>query len=81
MTCNHCKYLCYPEYESNYTACQVFGEEIPEEYERKDGEGCICNGRQLEKILRQNEEALEKDHEAFVEWFLGKEQKNDSDSM
>ncbi len=74
MKCDNCKYIYYPEYESSHTTCQVFGEEIPEKYERKDGEGCICNGRQLEKMLRQNEEALEKDHETFVEWFLGKEQ-------
>lgn len=72
--CDCCKYLCYPEYESSYTACSIFGEEIPEQYERKDGEGCICNSRTLEKFKRLNEEAWMKDKEEFVKWFLSKEE-------
>lgn len=73
--CNSCKYLCYPEYESSYTECQVFGDEIPEKYERKDGEGCRCNKRTLEKLIRQNKEAWEKECEAYVDWFTSKEVK------
>ena len=76
MKCNNCEYLCYPECESNYTACQVFGDSVPDEYERKDGEGCICNRRQLAKIFRQNEEAIAEAHEAFVKWFLGESEDN-----
>ena len=68
MRCSNCEYLYYPEYESNYTACQVFGDEVPEEYERKDGEGCICNKRQLSKIFRQNEAAWLEDAKGFVEF-------------
>lgn len=69
--CNNCQYLCYPEYESSYTECRVFGDEPPEKYATEDG--CRCNSKTLEKILRQNEEALEKEHEAFIDWFLNKE--------
>ena len=69
MKCSECKYLYYPEYESNYTSCRVFGDETPESYERKDGEGCKCNYRQLDSIYRRNEEARMKDIEMFVKWY------------
>lgn len=70
MKCNHCEYLYYPECESNYTSCYVFGDEVPEKYERKDGEGCTCNKKQLAKMYRENEEAWLKDKEQFVDWWL-----------
>ena len=70
MKCINCEYLYYPEYESNYTSCRVFGDETPEEYERKDGEGCICNRKQLAKIIAQNEKAWMQDAKAFVDWFM-----------
>ena len=69
MKCDNCKYIYYPEYESSYTSCRVFGDEPPEKYMRKDGEGCICNNRQLEKILKLNEDAWNKEAKAFVEWY------------
>lgn len=69
MKCEYCQFLCYPEYESSYSVCGVFGEEVPEQYERKDGEGCKFNRMQLEKIQRKNEEARMKEMEAFVKWF------------
>ncbi len=69
MKCEHCPYLYYPEYESNYTSCLVFGDGIPDDYERKDGEGCIFNRKQLAKMCRENEEAFAKECGAFVEWF------------
>jgi len=69
MKCEYCQFLCYPEYESNYTVCGVFGEGLPSKYERKDGEGCIFNRMQLEKIHRKNEEARMKEMEAFVKWY------------
>ena len=70
-SCSDCKYLCYPEYESSYTECQVFGEEPPDQYWVENG--CNCSDEKLEEIMKRNEELLEKDHEAFVEWFLEKE--------
>lgn len=73
MKCDNCKYLYYPEYESSYTACLVFGDDVPDKYARKDGEGCICNRKQLVKMYEENEEALEKEHGAFVAWFLANE--------
>lgn len=69
--CNNCEYLCYPEYESSYTECQVFGEEPPNEYATEDG--CRCSKKLLTKILLENQEALEREHEAYVDWFLSKE--------
>ena len=71
--CEYCKYLCYPECESNYTACSIFGDEIPKQYERKDGEGCICNSRTLKKFERLNAEAWAKDAQAFADWYLSQE--------
>lgn len=49
MTCDNCPFIYYPEYESNYTACRVFG---------ADGEGCKCNIVTLKKMLRENEEGI-----------------------
>ena len=66
--CNNCKYLCYPEYESSYTECQIFGEDPPEEYYEEDG--CNCTLELLDQIALSNAEALEREHEAFVEWYL-----------
>ena len=77
MRCSNCEYLYYPEYESNYTSCRVFGDETPEKYERKDGEGCICNRQQLAKKYRENEEAWLKEAASFVEWYE-KEKENGS---
>lgn len=69
MKCSHCKYLYYPEYESNYTSCQIFGDDTPDKYTRKDGEGCTCNGKQLAKMYRENEKAWLEDKKAFVDWY------------
>ena len=65
--CDTCEYLCYPEYESSYSECRVFGDEPPKKYWAEDG--CKCNKRTLEKILRENEQAREKDMEEYVKWF------------
>lgn len=69
MKCSGCPYLYYPEYESNYTSCYVFGDDVPEEHERKDGEGCKCNRNQLKKMFEENERAWLKDKEEFVKWY------------
>ena len=69
MKCSNCKYLYYPECESNYTSCRVFGDGTPDKYSRKDGEGCIFNERQLAKMFRENEEAWMKEAKAFVDWY------------
>lgn len=57
MKCNSCQYLYFPEYESNYASCRIFGDEISDRYLRKDEEGCICNNKQLAKMFHKNEEA------------------------
>jgi len=66
--CNTCEYLCYPEYESNYSECMIFGEEPPEEYATEDG--CSCTKEKLKEIHDANERARLKDMECFVDWFL-----------
>ncbi len=73
MKCDNCEYLYYPEYESNYTACSVFGDDVPDKYARKDGEGCICNRKQLAKMYEENEEIFANNCRAFVEWWLANE--------
>ncbi len=73
MLCDTCEYLYHPECESNYTSCSVFGDSVPEQYERKDGMGCICNKRQLAKIQKENEEAWLKEARAFNDWHLRKD--------
>ena len=75
MKCSNCEYLYYPEYESNYTSCRVFGDDVPDEYARKDGDGCICNGKQLAKIFHGNEEAWMKEAKAFVDWYMGESER------
>lgn len=73
MTCDNCPFIYYPEYESNYTACRVFGDDVPDEYMRADGEGCKCNTVTLKKMLRENEEAWLEDVKKFVEYMRGDE--------
>lgn len=46
MKCKNCKY-------KNEYSCKVFGEYVPEQYARKDDDGCICNRQQLEKIMNK----------------------------
>jgi hypothetical protein len=69
MKCNNCEYLYYPEYESNYTSCRVFGDEIPEKYVSEDEDGCICNKKQLAKMFDANEKAWLEQAEDFVAWY------------
>jgi hypothetical protein len=69
MKCSNCEYLYYPEYESNYTSCRVFGDEIPDNYSRKDEEGCICNRKQLAKMFRENEKAWMEEAKSFADWY------------
>lgn len=58
MKCDNCKYRIKTGWEDDAN-CRIFGWYIPDEYMRKDGEGCICNGRQLAKFDRENRKAWE----------------------
>lgn len=69
MKCSNCEYLYHPEYESNYTSCRVFGDELPDRYSRKDGDGCTCNRKQLSKMFHENEEAWMKEAKSFADWY------------
>ena len=69
MRCAECEYSCYTECESNDMSCAIFGDDIPDGCERKDGEGCIYNGKQLEKKWKQYLNAFEHECASFVEWY------------
>lgn len=69
MKCSNCEYLYRTEYESSYTSCRVFGDELPDKYIRKDEEGCIFNRRQLTKMYHENEEAWMKEAKSFADWY------------
>lgn len=68
MKCSGCKYRQYTQAESDEMTCSVFGDETPEKYERKDGDGCTCNRQQLEKMLRESEKAWIEEAKRFVEF-------------
>lgn len=69
MKCSNCEYLYHPEYESNYTSCRVFGDELPDKYIRKDEAGCTCSRKQLAKMFHENEEAWMKEAKSFADWY------------
>jgi hypothetical protein len=69
MRCSGCPYRYHPFSEYSYTSCRVFGDDTPEQYARKDGEGCICNRKTLAKLFKENEEAWMKEAASFVEWY------------
>ena len=68
MRCSNCPYMVYADAESNEMCCFIFGDEIPEEYERKDEEGCKCNEKQLAKFNRENEKAWLDDIKGFMKY-------------
>ena len=69
MRCSGCEYLYYPEPETNYTSCLIFGDDTPDEDMRADGEGCKYNGRQLAKMFKEHEEAWLNEAKAFCDWY------------
>lgn len=69
MKCSNCQYLCYPEYESNYSECSIFGAEPPEDHMLYGDDGCTYTEKELREICEQNEAAWLKDKEEFVKWF------------
>ena len=76
--CASCEHLIYPEYESDYSVCEIFGEEVPQEYATDDDEGCKCHEKTLKRLLDEKEAAIEREHAAYVDWFLNKEQGNEN---
>lgn len=78
MKCSTCQYL-KPCYESTLFECKIFGEDIPDEYIRKDGEGCICNSKQLAKMYEVDIAAWLEDIEKFVDWLTEKAELKEKD--
>lgn len=73
MKCDHCRYFDEPYYKSGYKTCLVFGDETPEQYQSKDGEGCICNDEQLAKMYRKSLKDFAREYEIFVDWLERKQ--------
>ena len=72
MLCSNCQYKQYTGAETYDTTCYIFGDDVPDDYARVDGEGCRCNRKTLAKFAKENNEAWLNDVKNFVE-FIGKE--------
>jgi hypothetical protein len=70
MKCKNCKYSCKPIKDSELTTCLFFGREIPKKYKKRFGLGCNISSKKLAAAKRQNDEAILKEHRAFVKWIL-----------
>lgn len=55
MLCSKCNHKHY-DYIDNCMECDLFEYEFPEEYQRKDEEGCIFNERTIVSRLKAKEE-------------------------
>lgn len=54
MLCCNCKHKHY-DYCEDTMVCDLFEDDFPEEYERKDEEGCIFNEVTIVSRLKQKE--------------------------
>lgn len=57
MLCCNCKHKHYDPCEDTMV-CDLFEDDFPEEYERKDGEGCIFNENTIKGRIKAKEEAI-----------------------
>ena len=55
MLCSKCKHKHY-DYTEDCMECDLFEYEFPEEYERKDENGCIFNERTIVSRIKAKEE-------------------------
>lgn len=55
MLCSKCKHKHY-DYCEDCMECDLFADEFPEEYERKDECGCIFNERTIVSRIKAKEE-------------------------
>lgn len=55
MLCSKCKHMHY-DYCEDCMECDLFYDEFPEEYQRKDEEGCIFNERTIIARIKAKEE-------------------------
>lgn len=72
MKCENCEYSYYENHgeDGSESMCEIFGYEPPDNLQRSDGEGCICNRQTLAKFKRQNdadEKYIIADYGGFVE--------------
>ena len=58
MLCSKCKHKHY-DYAEDCMMCDLFDDEFPEEYERKDESGCIFNERTIVSRIKAKEEEFE----------------------
>ena len=72
--CKNCQYLTntggyeYPEY-----TCKIFGDEVPEKYQTKDGEGCKCTQKFLKKCMDEYYKSVEEYEKQYddIPYFFG----------
>lgn len=57
--CSECKYLRYDGYEYRDYYCKIFGIDTPDKYSIKDGQGCRCTKKFLERLHKEQEKYLE----------------------
>ena len=55
MLCSKCKHKHY-DYADDCIECDLFEFEFPEEYQRKDEEGCVFNERTIVSRLKAKQE-------------------------
>lgn len=59
--CNECKYLRYEGYEYPEYYCEIFGLDTPDKYITKDGEGCRCTKKFLERLHKEVNKSMEEE--------------------
>lgn len=66
MLCSDCKHKHY-DYCEDCMECDLFEDEFPEEYERKDECGCIFNERTIVSRLKAKEEQERQFYQGLAE--------------
>ena len=66
MLCSKCKHMHY-DYCEDCMECDLFEDDFPEEYQRKDEEGCIFNERTIISRLKAKEEEEKKFYDRLAE--------------
>ena len=66
MLCSKCNHMHY-DYIEDCMVCDLFEDEFPEEYERKDENGCIFNERTIVSRLKAKAEQEIKFYQRMLE--------------
>ena len=66
MLCSKCNHMHY-DYCEDYMECDLFCDDFPEEYQRKDEEGCIFNERTIVSRIKAKQEEEAKFYQKMYE--------------